>query len=153
MQWSISLKQNFLMTFSGPQDEDQTNTPSPPTSRASWEQFLGDSTIWLPRNMFYRKVHKSKVTVRVDSESLDQFLEAHGHQGQTGSRSWGTAPSGSPGSCFTKKFINKKVLLGLKVTAQISFWRPTDIRDKLGADHGGQHNLAPQEDMLYLCYT
>ena len=88
------------MASSRPQDEDQ-NTPNPPTSGASWEQFLRDSTILLPRNMFYRKVYKkNKVTLRADSESLDQF------------------------------------------------WRPTDIRGKLGASPGGLHHLAPQEDVL-----
>ena len=34
------------------------------------------------------------------------------------------------------------------VRALISFWRPTDIRGKLGADPGGQQHLAPQEDVL-----
>ena len=98
------------MAFSGPQDEDQMNASSPPTSGASWEKFLGDSTIWLPRKMFFRKVYKNKVTLRVDNESLDQFLEAHGHQGQAGNRSWRTAPSAFPGRCYKGKFIKTKLL-------------------------------------------
>ena len=36
----------------------------------------------------------------------------------------------------------------LKVTAWVCFKRFTDIRGKLGAVHGGQHHLDPQEAVL-----
>ena len=93
------------MAPSGPQDEEQKDMTGPPISGASWEQFLGDSTIWFPRKMFYNKVYKNKVTLRVYSESLDTFLEVYGHQGQAGSISLPTAPSGSPGKCFRENFL------------------------------------------------
>ena len=61
--------------------------------------------------MLYWKFFKNKATLRVDSQNLDQFWKVYGHQGQTESRSWGTAPSGSPGSCFTKKLMKHKVII------------------------------------------
>ena len=47
------------------------------------------------------------------------FLEAHRHQGQTGSRSWGTAPSGLPERCFKNKSILQQLLLGSKDTVWV----------------------------------
>ena len=72
------------MAPSGPQDEEQKDMTGPPISGASWEQFLGDSTIWFPRKMFYNKVYKNKVTLRVYSESLDTFLRSTDIRGKLG---------------------------------------------------------------------
>ena len=58
------------------------------------------------------------------------------------------SPSGPPGTCFTEKYIKTKLLIGLKVTAWISFWTSTDIKGKLGAVPVGQHHLVPQEHIL-----
>ena len=124
------------------------NALSPPTSGASWEQFLGESSIWFPRKMFYRIFYKSKVTLRVDIESLDRFLVPHTHQGLAGSRTWGTAPSGLPGSLFAEKFIDTKLLLWLIVTNLVGLWRSINLRGKLGAIPWGQKHLVSQEDFL-----
>ena len=110
--WRTRLARRMVgvsMASSWPQNDDRMGGPGPPTSGASWEQFLGNSTIWTHRNLFYRKVLQRKVVLRVESDSLDHFTDVHGHQGQAGSSSWGTAPSGPPGSCFTEKFINTKM--------------------------------------------
>ena len=98
------------MAASRPQEEEQINTTWPPTSGASWEQYLGDSTIRFPRKMFYKKVYKNNITLRVYSESLDQFLEVYGHQGEAGSSSLQTTPSGSPGRGFRQNFIKTELL-------------------------------------------
>ena len=59
-----------------------------------------------PREAILQKsLLKHKVAYRVESDSLDRFLEVPKHKGQAGSCSWGIAPSAPPESCFTEKIL------------------------------------------------
>ena len=49
-----------------------------------------------PQEHVLQKSALKKVAHRVESDSLNQFLDVHGHQGEARSRSWGTAQSRPP---------------------------------------------------------